>query len=127
MTTTDPSKPEPGGVSAGIADETRKTRGIRFTQSEWEEIKAAAEGHDVAAAEFVRMTCLDAARAGKEVDTQPGTADLAPLVERTYRYVYMLATLKRDELVSDGRGDEVEGLMATARKIQDGLQKGHSK
>lgn len=127
MTTSDPSKPEPGGASTGNADETRKTRGIRFTQSEWEEIKAAAEGHDVAAAEFVRMTCLDAARAGKEVDAQLGTADLAPLVERTYRYVYMLATVKRDELVNDGRGDEVERLMATAREIQDGLQKGCSK
>ena len=127
MTTFDPSKTEPGGASAGIADETRKTRGIRFTQSEWEEIKAAAEGHDVAAAEFVRMTCLDAARAGKDVDTQPGATGLAPLVERTYRYVYMLATLKRDELVNDGRGDEVERLMATAREIQDGLQKDRSK
>ena len=127
MTTTDQSKPEPGGAGAGIADETRKTRGIRFTQSEWEEIKAAAEAHDLAAAEFVRMTCLDAARADKDVDTQPGATGIAPLVERTYRYVYMLATLKRDELVNNGRGDEVERLMATARQIQDALQKGRSK
>ena len=124
MTTTDPSKPEPGGTDTGLPDETRKTRGIRFTQSEWDEIKAAALGRDVAAAEFVRMACLDAARAGREVDAQSGTADLAPLVERTFRYAYMLATLKRDELVNDGRGDEVERLIWAARGIQDGLRKG---
>ena len=44
-----------------------------------------------------------------------------PLIERTFRYVYMLATLKRDELVRDGRGDEAEKLIAAAREVQDGL------
>lgn len=32
-------------------------------------------------------------------------AELAPLIERTFRYVYMLTTLRRDELIRDGRGD----------------------
>ena len=127
MTRTDPSTPGSPGTDAGLQDETRKTRGIRFTQSEWEEIKAAALRHDVAAAEFVRMACLDAARADEEVDAQPRTTDLAPLVERTFRYCYMLATLRRDELIQDGRGDEVERLIATARDIQDGLRSNRTK
>ena len=126
MTTTDSSRPGSDGEDAGTPDETRKTRGIRFTQSEWEEIKAAALRHDVAAAEFVRMACLDAARADEEVDAQPRTTDLAPLVERTFRYCYLLATLRRDELIQDGRGDEVERLIATAREIQAGLQESRS-
>ena len=73
MTITDPSKPEPDSAEAIEPDEPRKTRGIRFSRCVWEEIKAAAERHDVAAAEFVRTTCLDAARDATNVgaDTQP--------------------------------------------------------
>lgn len=122
MTVTDPSKPEHGGVEAGIPDEARKTRGIRFSQSEWEEVKAAAERHGVAAAEFVRTACLDAARVDDDAETEANPADMAPLIERTFRYVYMLATLRRDELIRDGRGDEVEKLIAAARELQDGLR-----
>ena len=126
MSTEVPSSPENLGPVAGAAAETRKTRGIRFSDSEWEEVRAAAERHGLSAAEFVRMACIDSARVGKEIDAQRGTSDLAPLVERTFRYAYMLATLKRDELVNDGRGHEVEKLIATAREIQDGLQNGRS-
>lgn len=122
MTTTDPPKPEHSGVEAAIPDEARKTRGIRFSQSEWEEIKAAAQRHDLAAAEFVRTACLDAARVDDDAETEATAADMAPLIERTFRYVYMLATLRRDELVRDGRGDEVEKLIAAARELQDGLR-----
>ena len=34
MTTTNPSKPEPGSAEAIEPDEPRKTRGIRFSRSE---------------------------------------------------------------------------------------------
>ena len=123
MSTEVPSSPESLGPAAEVAGETRKTRGIRFSDSEWEEVRAAAERHGLSAAEFVRMACLDASRAGNEIDVQRGTTDLAPLVERTFRYAYMLATLKRDELVNDGRGHEVDKLIAAAREIQNGLRK----
>ncbi len=33
----------------------------------------------------------------------------------------MLATLRRDELVRDGRGEEAEKLIAAACEVQDGL------
>lgn len=122
MTITDPSKPEYRGVEAGVPDEARKTRGIRFSQSEWEEVKAAAERHGVAAAEFVRTACLDAAHDDDDAETQATAANMAPLIERTFRYVYMLATLRRDELIRDGRGDEVEKLIAAARELQDELR-----
>ncbi len=122
MTTTYPSKPEPGSAEAIEPDEPRKTKGIRFSRSEWAEIKAAAERRDVAAAEFVRTTCLDAARDPTNAGADAILADMAPLIERIFRYVYMLATLRRDELVRDGRGEEVEKLIAAAREVQDRLQ-----
>ena len=47
---------------------------------------------------------------------------LAPLIERTFRYAYLLATLKRDEMIDEGRGAEVEALVKAARKLQDSVR-----
>ena len=38
----------------------------------------------------------------------------------------MLATHKRDELIQEGRGDEIEKLVEAARELQDSLQDGAS-
>ena len=40
----------------------------------------------------------------------------------TFRFTYMLATHKRDELSRDWRGDEMEKLAKAARELQDLLQ-----
>ena len=121
------AEPSPPGTSTGDAPadragDPRKTRGIRFSESEWEEVKAAAERHDVPAAEFVRATILEVAR-GRE---RPGAdlASLAPLIERTFRYAWMLATHRRDELIEAGRGEEMEKLVEAARELQESLQAG---
>ena len=39
-----------------------------------------------------------------------------------FRFTYMLATHKRDELSRDWRGDETEKLVKAARELQDLLQ-----
>ena len=122
MTIPERSKPAPSPAEAEKPDEPRKTRGIRFSQSEWEEVKAAAERRNVPAAEYVRATILAAARGGSDAGAEANPADLAPLIERIFRYVYMLATLRRDELVRDGRGDEAEKLIAAAREVQGQIQ-----
>ena len=46
---------------------------------------------------------------------------MAPLIERTFRYTYMLATHKRDELLQDGRCEEMGKLVKAARDLQDSL------
>ena len=115
MTQPDPNPPATGGEASEAADETRKTRSIRFTDSEWREVRGVAERHGVPAAEFVRDTILAAARA-------PSLAALAPLIERTFRYSWMLATHKRNELDEAGRGAEMETLVEEARNFQDRLQ-----
>ena len=123
MTEGEQSKPEPGRDRYGRTGEPRKTRGIRFTQSEWEKVRMAAERRNISAAEFVRATILDVARDTNGIGTDAKLADLAPLIERTFRYAYILATLKRDEMLRDGRGDEVEDLIAAAREVQDSVQR----
>ena len=46
-----------------------------------------------------------------------------PLVERTFRYAYVLATLKRDEMIATGRGDEIEALAETVRELENSLKR----
>ena len=67
-----------------------------------------------------RFSISSAARRGL---TSPRfSADLAPLVERTFRYTYMLATKMRDDLIEDGQNEALERLIAEARKLQSELK-----
>ena len=104
----------------------RRTRDIRFSDSEQEEVKAATEIHDVPAAEFVRKTILDVARGCADDSAGAAPASLTPLIERSFRYAYMLVTHKRDELIREGRGQEMEKLAKDAQTLQDQLQGGAS-
>ena len=124
---TDSEPIESGAVPAAKPADARKTRGIRFSDSEWEEVRTAAERYDVPVAEFVRDRVLEIARGCTDPDTAAIPCDLAPLIQRTFRYVYMLATLRRDELVRDGRGDEMEKLVEATRELQDQLEKTESR
>ena len=128
MTETDRTEPESESGDAPNANRgaARRTRGIRFSDSEWEEVKAAAELHDVPAAEFVRKRILDVARGRVDANAGAAPTSLAPLIERTFRYAYMLVTQKRDELIRQGRGKEMEKLARDAQELQDQLQGGDS-
>ena len=68
-----------------MTGDPRKTRGIRFSESEWEEVKCAAASHQMPAAEFVREKILALARAPEGVDAPPVPPSMAPLIERMFR------------------------------------------
>ncbi|MXW50150.1 MAG: hypothetical protein F4Z84_07835 [Gammaproteobacteria bacterium] len=121
MTDSDQLPPESDAASPAERDSPRRTRGIRFSESEWREVLDAAERRGVPAAEFVRTAVLGAARGDGEA---PSLAALAPLIERTFRYAWVLATLRRDEMAAAGRSEEVERLVESARKLQQELQHG---
>ena len=126
MTKTDRPEHESGDGPAANQGGARRTRGIRFSDSEWEEVKAAAELHDVPAAEFVRKKILDIARGRADAGADAIPASLTPLIERTFRCTWMLVTHKRDELIREGRGEEMEKLAETAQELQSQLQGGAS-
>ena len=107
---------EPNPTSTEKQADPRKSRTVRFTDSEWDEVRTAAEAHGLPAAEFVRERMLAVARAP--------SADLAPLIERTFRYTYMIATKMRDDMDREGRAEEMEKLIDDARKLQDSLRDG---
>ena len=114
----DANDPEIPAAALGRADGTTP-RTFRFPDSEWERIEACAEARGQSAAEFVRLAVRAALDGGPATG---GAADrLAPLIERAFRYSYMLATRMRDDMVAEGRDDEVEALVRAARALQDEL------
>ena len=110
-------------AEAGKA-EKRTPRSIRFHDLEWERIEAFAGKRGMAPAEFVRFAALDAIEGGTAAD-EVGER-LALLIERTFRYTYMMATKMRDEMRDAGRGEEMEAFIGAARTLQDQLLGGVS-
>ena len=112
---------EPNGDSekavAGAQDkrgDARKSKTIRFSEPEWKQVERAAAARGIAAAEFVRAAAMDAAE-GKIAALD---AEMVETIRRIYRSTYIVATLKRDELLRDGRGDEIEKTVEAARNSQ---------
>ena len=111
-------------ATAERPEDARRNRTIRFSDTEWEEIRRAALLHDTPPAEFVRETSLALARSPESGATGAVAASLAPLIERMFRYTWFLATEKRDAMVREGREDELDALVAEARALHDGLRRG---
>ncbi len=127
MTDDDPPRFENRKAHDGSEGAVRQPRAIRVSDSEGDEVKKAAEDRGVPAAEYVRETILDTARNPAVVGSLAIPADLVPLIERTFRYTYMLATKMRDDLIHDGQGDKLDYLIEEARKLQDTLQSAAAK
>ena len=109
------------GSAAKRSDENRKTRSIRFSESEWEEVRSAALAHDLPASEFVRERILTLVRGSESAGAPVVSPSLEPPIERTFRFCYIVATKMRDEMIREGREEELEKLIAQARAVQETL------
>ena len=107
--------------------DTRTPRAIRFSDSEWDEVKTAAAEHKIPAAEFVRDAALNLARNKNVADPAVMPPGIVALIERIYRSTYIVATLKRDEMLREGRGDELDEMIKLARETQATILKDASK
>ena len=80
--------------------DARRPHSIRFSDSEWTLIEDAALRHGISAGEIVRTGAL--AAAGERLAAPP-PATVSPghlaLIEATFRTLYVLATLRRVELL----------------------------
>ncbi len=92
---------------------------IRFLEHEWERIEVFAGARGLTAPEFVRFAALAAV-----ADEGNSAARLAPLIERTFRATYILATKLRNEMLDAGEQEELDAMIATARGLQDELLDG---
>ena len=101
--------------------EKRSPRSIRFSDREWALLETFAVRRGMTAGELVRTAML----AAVGVDS-PAVAPARPLVlliEQTFRYVYILATAMRARMLEEGRAEELEELIRSARNLQRELQK----
>ena len=121
MSVNDPTDPATGDADDRHHAVARRNRGIRFSDSEWNEVREAAQEQGITPAEFVREKILHLVRTPQTATTASLPADLAPLIERTFRYTHMLATRMRDELTGDGSDEVVETLIRDARELQESL------
>ena len=96
MTVNDPTGPAIGDSEEHQPGVARKNRGVRFSDSEWDEVRQAAQVLGITPAEFVRERILALVRRPPDADSAAIPANLVPLIERTFRYTYMLATKMRD-------------------------------
>ena len=110
-------------TSTEKAGDARKTRGIRFSESEWEEVKRAAQADGSTAAEFFRERILALARASEGADPSSVAPSLAPLIERMFRYTWSLATENRNAMMREGRAEEFDALVAEALAFQNSLRR----
>ena len=107
MTEDDPTCPDDRNARDASQAAARRPRGIRFSDSEWEEVKQAAHQDSIPAGEFVRNRILTIARGRTNAEPDRLSAELVPLVECTFRYTYMLATRLRDDMLVEGKRDEL--------------------
>lgn len=118
MTKDDPNGAETGENPDRKSAGPRKSRTIRFSDSEWNRIESTANEHGIPAAEFIRDAALGVATGKSEEDSGIIPPGIAALIESTYRYAYILATLKRNELIRERRADEVDEIVQAARESQ---------
>ncbi|MDD9993334.1 MAG: hypothetical protein OXP75_16175 [Rhodospirillales bacterium] len=112
-----------GKAAVEKPEDARRNRTIRFSDSEWEEVRRAAVLHDTGPTELVRETVLALARNAESGVSGAVAPSLAPLIERMFRYTWFLATEKRDAMVREGREEEVDALVAEGRGLHDKIRR----
>ncbi len=118
MARSDRKKPATGKQPTEIQSDARRPRSIRFSDSEWNLIEGAAARHGIAAGELVRAGALALAedRLGESPPATLSPGHLA-LIEATWRAVYVLATLNREQMLDARRGNELDDIVAAAHRL----------
>ena len=112
---------ESGSNSEHKTGESRRACSIRFSDSNWETVENAVAQRGVNAAEFARDAALGIAsdQYGDAHGSLP--PQYANLIERIFRRTHILASVKRDDMICAGRGDEHDEIVKTTRELQDSL------
>ena len=96
----------------------RTPRSIRFSDSEWATVEQAAKDRGMTAAELVRHAAMSLAEGRHATDTTTLAPGIIAQIERIYRGVYLLSTLKRDEMLREGQKEELDRVMKDAHNSQ---------
>ena len=122
MTKTKPATTKSSEISSAKPATPRTPRSIRFSDSEWTSVEKEARARGMTAAELVRHAAVSAGSAKLATDFSAFAPEIAAQIERIYRGVYLLATLKRDEMTRDGRQNELEEITNAASEAQASIR-----
>ena len=120
----DTFQPEVGTDTGDISRDVRKLRPIRFSESEWTRIKTAANRRGISFGGFVRDAALSLAAQQSGPKSPSISSGIEELIKQTFRYTFILATIKRDELSATGSQQSVDAAVMLAREAQDELLSG---
>ena len=114
---------KPAATAGQQANENRKRspRSIRFSDCEWDRIEIVAARRGITAGELVRAAAIAATADGPALSGS--SAQLVAQIEQILRYTHILATEMRGRMLTEGRGEEMEELIRSARALQDELRK----
>ena len=94
----------------------RRSRTIRFSDSEWQLVEDAALRQGIPASQLVRAATLAAA---EERLDRPAGAAITPghvaLIEDIYRGVYLLTTIRQEELLAEKRNKQLDSILEDGR------------
>ncbi|MDE0678808.1 MAG: hypothetical protein OXI11_01095 [Gammaproteobacteria bacterium] len=113
--------------SPGKQTEPRAPHSIRFSNDEWTEIERASEDRGMTAAELVRYAAVSFATGTMNPSSPPIPPETVAQIDRIYRGVYLLSTLKRDEMIRKGRHDDLDRIGQDARNSQIAIQEDTAK
>lgn len=122
MTETDPERTESGNNLAERQAEPRSPRSIRFADSEWARIEREARARGMSAGEFVRHAAVSFATGRLTANAPAFPSEIAAQIERVYRGVYLLSTLKREQMLREGRQEEYDRIRKDCHKSQDSIR-----
>ena len=100
------------------SSDQRFPRTVRFSDAEWETVEEAAVKLSLPPSTFVRHTALAATEEQAAVQSAALQPGILELIKRTYLSSYIVATLKRDEMIREGRHDELDRVVRAAREAQ---------
>ena len=121
MNESSPGTPEPRSESEERGGEPRRARSIRFSDGVWESLEHAAVVRGTNGAEVVRHATLGVASGRYAADRGGLAPQYGDLIERIFRSTHILVTLKRDQFIREGRGEELEELVKSTRELQESL------
>ena len=101
--------------------EKQTPRTIRFYDRDWARIETIAVMRGMTAAELVRSAAI--AAVGDRPALGGSQNELTAQIEQIFRYVHIIATAMRNDMLKNGRGEELEKLVRSARALQGELKK----
>ena len=104
--------------TAGGTSDRRSPRSIRFSVTEWKLVEEAADDIGISPATFTRNAALSVAAERKTMASGALPSGIVELIKRTYLSTYIISTLKRDEMIHEGRREELDRTIQAAREAQ---------